>query len=305
QPEIHLLDGATSVGLEEKYILVVDDHAVNRKILREQLKAWKCVVDEAASGQEALKKMHEYKQIGTPFHAAIVDMLMPGMDGKMLGRRIQADPELTGTILIMLTSAGKRGDVVLLQDIGFSAYLTKPVKQHQLYDCLSTVLGMPLTIVKKPAKPIVTRFSMSEEKKRGIRILLVEDNAINQKIALKMLMKYSYYADTAQNGVEAIRMMEKVFYELVLMDVIMPDMDGYETTARIRNPSSNVKNHDVTIIAMTAHAMKGDREKCLNGGMDDYLSKPINPQSLLETIEKWLMKKRFKTVESNMSTISC
>lgn len=305
QPEINLLDGITSVELEKKFILVVDDHAVNRKILREQLKAWKCVVDEAASGQEALKKMHEYKQIGTPFHAAIVDMLMPGMDGKMLGRRIQADPELTGTILIMLTSAGKRGDVVLLQDIGFSAYLTKPVKQHQLYDCLSTVLGMPLTIVKKPAKPIVTRFSMSEEKKRGIRILLVEDNAINQKIALKMLMKYSYHADTAQNGVEAIRMMENSFYELVLMDVIMPDMDGYETTARIRDPSSNVKNHDVTIIAMTAHAMTGDREKCLKAGMDDYLSKPINPQSLLETIERWLMKKRFMTVESNMSIMSC
>ncbi|MGD9971792.1 MAG: response regulator [Desulfatirhabdiaceae bacterium] len=295
--------GTTPVALEEKYILIVDDHAVNRKILKEQLNSWKCVVDVAVSGLEALKKLHDYKQKGTPFHAAIVDMLMPGMDGKMLGRRIKSDPELTETILVMLTSAGKRGDAILLQDIGFSAYLTKPVKQQQLYDCLSTVLGMPLTIVKKPAKPIITRFSLSEEKKRSIRILLVEDNAVNQKVALKMLGKYGYYADTAHNGIDAVRLMENVFYDLVLMDVIMPDMDGYETTARIRDLSSNIRNHDVIVIAMTAHAMKGDREKCLAAGMNDYLSKPINPRSLLETIERWLMKKRNLDQESNLNAL--
>lgn len=303
QSETIVPAGTTPVALEEKYILIVDDHAVNRKILKEQLNSWKCVVDVAISGLEALKKLHDYKQKGTPFHAAIVDMLMPGMDGKMLGRRIKSDPDLTETILVMLTSAGKRGDAILLQDIGFSAYLTKPVKQQQLYDCLSTALGMPLTIVKKPAKPIITRFSLSEEKKRSIRILLVEDNAVNQKVALKMLGKYGYYADTAHNGIDAVRLMENVFYDLVLMDVIMPDMDGYETTARIRDMSSTIRNHDVIVIAMTAHAMKGDREKCLAAGMNDYLSKPINPSSLLETIERWLMKKRNVDQESTLNAL--
>jgi len=303
QSETIVPAGTTPVALEEKYILIVDDHAVNRKILKEQLNSWKCVVDVAISGLEALKKLHDYKQKGTPFHAAIVDMLMPGMDGKMLGRRIKSDPDLTETILVMLTSAGKRGDAILLQDIGFSAYLTKPVKQQQLYDCLSTALGMPLTIVKKPAKPIITRFSLSEEKKRSIRILLVEDNAVNQKVALKMLGKYGYYADTAHNGIDAVRLMENVFYDLVLMDVIMPDMDGYETTARIRDMSSTIRNHDVIVIAMTAHAMKGDREKCLAAGMNDYLSKPINPRSLLETIERWLMKKRNVDQESTLNAL--
>lgn len=276
--------------LTDKRILIVDDNSLNRVVLREQLVAWKCRVWEASGGEEALTIMHRQADNGEPFHAVILDMLMPGMDGKTLGRRIKTDPRLTQTVLIMLTSAGKRGDATLLQDIGFAAYLTKPVKQQQLRECLSAVLGIPQQAVYKPAAPILTRHRLTEEKKRSIKMLLVEDNPVNQKVVLKMLKKYGYSADTAANGAEAIRMLESTRYHIVLLDVVMPDMDGYQVTSIIRDPNSSVLQHDIVLIAMTAHAMKGDREKCLESGMDDYLSKPIRPDDLLGTIEKWVLK---------------
>ncbi len=282
------------VNIQGQRVLVVDDNIVNRRILKEQLKSWNCDVEEAEGGETALKLLRQFAGEDRPFRLAIVDMLMPEMDGKTLGRKIKTDPKITDTILVMLTSAGKRGDAELLQDIGFSAYLTKPVKHYQLYDCLSTVLGMPLTIVKKPAKPIVTRHTLSEEKKRSIRILLAEDNPVNQKVARKMLEKFGYYADTVSNGFEALKALSMIAYDMVLMDVVMPEMDGFEATAQIRNPASKVTNHAIPVIAMTAHAMKGDREKCLDAGMDDYISKPIKPDDLLSVVEKWALKNKRK-----------
>ncbi len=278
------------VELTDKRILIVDDNALNRIVLREQLIAWKCRVWEAAGGEQALAAMHRQADAGEPFHAVILDMLMPEMDGKTLGRKIKTDPRLTQTVLIMLTSAGKRGDATLLQDIGFAAYLTKPVKQQQLRECLSAVLGIPQQAVYKPAAPILTRHRLTEEKKRSIKILLVEDNPVNQKVVIKMLKKYGFTADTAPNGAEALRLLETNRYHLVFLDVVMPDMDGFQVAATIRDPASSVLQHDVTLIAMTAHAMKGDREKCLESGMDDYLPKPITPDALLNTIEKWVLK---------------
>ncbi len=286
---------AQTVKIQGQRILVVDDNAVNRRILKEQLKSWNCLVEEAENGETALKLLHQFVAEGHPFRLAIVDMLMPEMDGKSLGRKIKANPLTTDTILVMLTSAGKRGDAELLQDIGFSAYLTKPVKHYQLFDCISTVLGMPLAIVKKPAKPIVTRHTLSEEKKRSIRILLAEDNPVNQKVARKMLEKFGYYSDTVSNGFEAVKALTMIAYDMVLMDVVMPDMDGFEATIQIRNPLSKVINHHIPVIAMTAHAMKGDREKCLEVGMDDYISKPIKPEELLNVVEKWALKARRKS----------
>jgi signal transduction histidine kinase/CheY-like chemotaxis protein len=277
------------VDLKNKRILIVDDNALNRTVLREQLLAWQCQVWEAAGGTEALCLMHRQLGVKEPFDAVILDMLMPEMDGKTLGRRIKADPLLTQTILVMLTSAGKRGDATMLQDIGFAAYLVKPVKQQQLRECLSTVLGIPQRAVFKPAAPILTRHRLTEERKRSIRILLVEDNPINQKVALKMLKKFGYSADTAASGAQALKQLETISYHIVLMDVGMPDMDGFQVTAVIRDPQSSVLNHHVVIIALTAHAMQGDREKCIENGMNDYLPKPINPQDLLDTIEKWVI----------------
>jgi CheY-like chemotaxis protein len=201
----------------------------------------------------------------------------------------------------MLTSAGKRGDSEQLQDIGFSAYLTKPVRRHQLYDCLSVILTNPQTVVTKPSLPIVTRHSLSEKKKHGIRILIAEDNPVNQKIAQKMLEKFGYFSDAVSNGLEALKALGMIDYALVLMDVEMPDMDGIEATAQIRRSESKVCNHQIPIIAMTAHAMKGDREKCLEAGMDDYLSKPVKPDELLEMIEKWVQKIRKDMSNSTFS----
>lgn len=278
------------VDIQGQRILIVDDNRINRHILREQLKNWACMVEEAENGQDALMRLLQAAGENAPFSLAIIDMMMPEMDGKSLGRKIKTDPRITDTAIVMLTSAGRRGDAEQLQDIGFSAYLTKPVKRLQLHDCLSTVLGTPLTVVKKPATPIVTRHSLSEEKKRGIRILLAEDNPVNQKVARKMLEKFGYVSHAVSTGVEALKALGRIDYDLVLMDVEMPEMNGLDATARIRSPESTVMNHRVPVIAMTAHAKKGDREKCLEAGMDDYISKPVKPQELLDVVEKWVRK---------------
>ncbi|WP_051327952.1 response regulator [Desulfatirhabdium butyrativorans] len=277
------------VDLKNKRILIVDDNTLNRTVLREQLLAWQCRVWEAAGGTEALFLMHRQLAEKEPFDAVILDMLMPEMDGKTLGRRIKSDPLLTQTILVMLTSAGKRGDATMLQDIGFAAYLIKPVKQQQLRECLSTVLGIPQRAVFKPAAPIMTRHRLTEERKRSIRILLVEDNPVNQKVVLKMLKKFGYHADTAASGAQALKLLGERTYHIVLMDVGMPDMDGFQVTSVIRDPKSPVRHHTVVVIALTAHVMQGDREKCIANGMNDYLPKPINPQDLLDTVEKWVV----------------
>jgi PAS domain S-box-containing protein len=289
------------VDIQGQRILIVDDNRINRQILREELKNWSCFVEEAENGEDALSRLLLAAEKNVSFHLAIIDMMMPGMDGKTLGRKIKADSRITGTAMVMLTSAGRRGDAEQLQDIGFSAYLTKPLKRLQLHGCLSTVLGTPLTIVKKPAKPIVTRHTLSEEKKHSIRILLAEDNPVNQKVAQKMLEKFGYYSNTVSNGFEAVKALSMIDYDLVLMDVVMPEMDGFDATSQIRNPASKVMNHRVPVIAMTAHAMKGDREKCLEAGMDDYISKPVKPQELLEVVEKWVRKIRNGKSNSSVS----
>ena len=286
----------SSIDIHRQRILIVDDNPINRRILKEQIKIWDCYVEEAGDGETALDLLNLAALENRPFHLAIIDMMMPKMDGKALGRKIKANPNTTDTVMVMLTSSGRRGDAELLQDIGFSAYLTKPVKRQQLYDCLSTVLGMPVVVIKKPAKPIVTRHTLSEEKKRSIRILLAEDNPVNQKVAQKMLEKFGYYSDAVSNGFEVIKALSMIAYDIVLMDVVMPDMDGFEATAKIRDPESKVINHRIPIIALTANAMKGDREKCLSAGMDDYITKPVKPQELLDVLEKWVLKtKRFSS----------
>ncbi|MBU2479652.1 MAG: response regulator, partial [Proteobacteria bacterium] len=172
--------------------------------------------------------------------------------------------------------------------IGFEGYLNKPVRRSLLYDCLITVLNQHEA--NDPAndrdKPLVTSYRISEEKKKQLKILLAEDNKINQKVALSLLKKIGYTADAVENGVLAIQALEQKDYHLVLMDVQMPEMDGISATKFIRSPESKVKNHKVIIIAMTAHAMKKDRDLCLAAGMNDYISKPIKPGTLMDAIEK-------------------
>jgi PAS domain S-box-containing protein len=295
--------------IRRKRILIVDDNAVNRQVLREQLKSWGCRYGEAYTGDQAIVELRRARKMKDPFEIAIVDMQMPEMDGEELGRQIKEDPDLAATVLIMVSSMGTRGDAARLKNIGFAAYLTKPIKQSQFYDCLAATAGRWKEKERPQDTAIVTRYSLADDKKRRVGILLAEDDPTNQKVALHILKKFGYLSDAVSNGQEVLEALEKAPYDIVLMDIQMPVMDGYAATGRIRRlelESQRVKPNEedtsvapapcfpyleqskrIPIIAMTAHAMKGDREKCIAAGMDDYTPKPINPQELLEKIEKW------------------
>ncbi|MDP6544447.1 MAG: response regulator [Phycisphaerae bacterium] len=268
-------------------VLVVDDNATNRRILQTYLATWGCRLTEVTCADEAIAAMRTATDEGDPFRIALLDNLMPAVDGDTLGRRIKADSQLHDVVLVMLTSTAQRGDAGRMRDAGFAAYLVKPVKQSQLLDCLRTVTGKSDDSALVLSEAIVTRHSLNEDRKRRLRILLVEDNTMNQKVALRILeMKFGCRADAVANGKEAVESLSRQDYDLVLMDCQMPEMDGFDATRSIRNPNSPVRNHDIPIIAMTANAMKGDREKCMAAGMDDYVAKPVRPQELAEAIER-------------------
>jgi len=214
------------------------------------------------------------------------------MDGEAVGHAIQADRRLADTRMVMLASLGARGDARHVEEIGFAAYATKPIRHQELFDVLSSVLSGRSD---SGPQPIVTRHSARErfQPSAGVkaRILLAEDNITNQRVALGILKKLGLRADAVANGAEAVKALESMPYELVLMDVQMPVLDGLEATRQIRTPQSKVRNHAIAIIAMTAHAMQGDRERCLEAGMNDYVSKPVSPQALTEVLTRWLPKK--------------
>jgi PAS domain S-box-containing protein len=296
QPEDRKTEVVIPEDIRGQRILIVDDHATNRLVLRELLRSWDCRFEEAENGEQALERLREALAETDPFRIALVDMQMPVMDGATLGGKIKADPDLNPTRLVMLTSAGMRGDASRLKAIGFSAYLNKPVKKSHLYDSLATVLGIPSTPSRERSTPIITRYGLEEAKKRRVRILVAEDNVVNQKVALHILQKLGYRADAVADGREAVMALETIPYDLVLMDVQMPQMDGFEATWVIRDPASRVRNHHIPVIAMTAHAMKGDREKCLEAGMDDYVSKPVTALALNEILEKYLQSETVSTV---------
>ncbi len=265
------------------YVLVVDDNTTNREVLMAQLAAWSVRAEEAPDGPKALQALHLARDAGDPIQMAIVDMQMPGMDGATLARIIKADETLRDTRLVLFSSLGQRGDARIMEEIGFSAYLTKPVRQSELFDCLSAVLAGAAN-----SQPIVTRHTVREMRRGTVRILLAEDNITNQQVAIGILKKLGLRADAVANGAEALKALEILPYDLVLMDVQMPEMDGLEATRYIRSSQSKVLSHHIPVIAMTAHAMQGDREKCLEAGMNDYVSKPVSPKVLAETLERWL-----------------
>ena len=270
------------------HVLVVDDNATNREVLSAQLRAWGVRPEEVADGPSALLALARARDAGDPFGAAILDMQMPDMDGADVARAIKADATLEHTRLVLLTSLGQRGDARQMEEIGFSAYLMKPARQSDLFDSLSTVLAPSRD--SRAARHIVTRHAVREMRRGEVRILLAEDNVTNQQVALGILKKLGLRADAVADGAEALRSLEAVPFDLVLMDVQMPEMDGLEATRRIRDPHSAVLNPRIPIIAMTAHAMQGDRERCLEAGMDDYVTKPISPEALAEALDRWLPK---------------
>jgi len=272
--------------LRGAHILVVDDNATNREVLSAQLRAWGARPEVVPDGPTGLLALAHMRDAGDPFAAAILDMQMPGMDGTDVARAIKADDTLKDTRLVLLTSLGQRGDAREMEEIGFSAYLMKPARQSDLFDSLSTVLaGAP---VSRTSRHIVTRHAVREMRRSAIRILLAEDNLTNQQVALGILKKLGLRADAVGDGSEAIRALETIPYDLVLMDVQMPVMDGLEATRLIRDPRSAVLRRGIPIIAMTAHAMQGDRERCLEAGMDGYVTKPISPDALAEALDRWL-----------------
>ncbi|MCC7477239.1 PAS domain S-box protein [bacterium] len=266
--------------------LVVDDTQQNLEVLRLQLEGVSADVHTALSGAEAMSMLHAALENGRPYEVAILDHMMPEMSGEDLARSIKADERLRDLHLILLTSAGRRGDAQRMLELGFEAYLSKPVTQSQLFDCVvGLVVPSELSdTYVKDSRSIVTKYSLSEARGRQQSVLLVEDNKVNQKVAVRLLEQADYKVTVANDGYEALEALANNSFALVLMDYHMPGIDGLETTRRIRQMDGPMSR--VPIAAMTAKAMSGDREACLGAGMDDYLTKPINPQEMFSCIER-------------------
>jgi CheY-like chemotaxis protein len=272
-------------------VLIVDDDDVNRRVLREQVIGWGMRNGSCASGDEALGALRAAHREGDPYPIAIVDYQMPGMDGAALAKTIKDDPALRDTVVVMLTSLGQSGDA--RHSAHCDAYLVKPVRNSQLLQALTT------TCAKRRGTPTAAdgaaeRTSISEwkdamtgrSKGRPIRSLVAEDNAVNQKVAIRMLEKLGIRADVAANGREAVDLFALLPYDLVLMDCQMPEMDGYDATRAIRKREP--PDRRAVIIAMTAEAMAGAREHCLDAGMDDYIAKPVRLEDLAATLDRSL-----------------
>ena len=274
-------------------VLIVDDNAVNRDILREQVESWGMRALISVSPTDALRALRQAKAEGDPCRVAILDFHMPEMDGKMLAEKIKADPIITDTTLIMLTSVGQKGDGRAMREIGVAGYLVKPARSSLLLDTIVTVLRDE----ELGESRLVTRHTIAEEQAvtraeplpavaKQYTILVAEDNEVNQIVVEQMLERTPFQPIMAPNGEAAVRLYQEYEVDLILMDVSMPQMDGYEATARIREMETRTGIH-TPIIGLTAHAMKGDRERCIDAGMDDYLSKPVRQEELGRMLNKW------------------
>ncbi len=277
-------EGPAITGLKGLSVLVVDDNATNRQILEETFLYWGMVPTVVDCGKTALGAMDRAVDEENPFTLVITDCMMPEMDGFSLAERISENPRLATSTIIMLTSAGERGDASRCVKLGIAAYLLKPIKQSELLFTVAKVLHEPCADVDKSC--LVTRHSIRESK-RKLRILLAEDNLVNQRLAVTMLERMGHIVSVAPNGEKALEAVAKETFDLVLMDVQMPRMDGIEATRAIRETEKELGTH-VPILAMTAYALHEDRERCLAAGMDGYLSKPINAQELFEAIDNLL-----------------
>jgi PAS domain S-box-containing protein len=273
--------------LQDAKVLVVDDNATNRSLVCRLLNSWGCRPEETADGNSALAILRQAVQGADPFRMALLDMSLPGMDGEELGRRILADSQLQHTALVLMTGFGRQSDWARLQALGFAGHVSKPIWEHTLREALLALgpkgSGAPPSAAAAHPQPGIARGN------GHARILVAEDNLTNQEVALAVLQKLGYRAHLVASGVEALRALREADYDVVLMDCEMPDMDGYEATRRIRDHQTGTRNPYIPIIALTADAMSGDRDKCLQAGMSDYLAKPVEPRQLAEVLEKWLI----------------
>jgi PAS domain S-box-containing protein len=292
QPPKSVVVAAVKQSLDQLRVLIVDDNATNRRILRHQSKCWGMLPTETESAQQALTLLSAAAAEGAAYDLAILDLMMPEMDGFDLARAIKAKPEIASVPLVLLTSFGERRHSVVAQEVGIAAYLTKPVRQSRLFESLTTVISDAM----KPWAASESLLLSPGRERRGVTqdeaklsnelILVAEDNIVNQKVAIRQLRKLGFRADAVANGREAIEALGRIPYALVLMDCQMPEMDGYAATIEIRRREGVTKR--TPIVAMTAHALEGDREKCIEAGMDDYISKPVRTEELERVIAQLL-----------------
>jgi two-component system, sensor histidine kinase and response regulator len=266
-------------------VLVVDDNAINRKILTAMLERWEMTSRQVESGKEAIRCMKQAVSDNKPFKFVLVDVQMPEMDGFELIRRIREDDDISNTRLIVLTSSGTKGDGKRCRDLGVTAYLRKPISANEIQETFLMAMGNG--VQKREHPQLITRFSLKEQRKR-YRILVAEDNLVNQKLIKRILEKRGFSVDIADNGEETVKNVNRGQYDLVLMDIQMPVMDGLEATRLIRKRELDSNKRRIPIVALTAHAMKGDRERFLEAGMNAYISKPIKQQELMDVIETYL-----------------
>lgn len=287
--DLPLLDGLDDqsreislTSLSHARVLIVDDNATNRRLVEHNLSAWKMTTDEASNGSEALTKLRDAVNANQPYDLVITDMNLPQMDGMVLARLIKCDPLLDATHIIILTSLSNRVEPAMMRVVGIDACLTKPVKQSALFDAIANALAGSV----ERAVRVDTPPAALVELRTDVRVLVAEDNVVNQKVAVRQLAKLGLVADAVANGVEAVEAVSRGGYALVLMDVQMPEMDGFTAARELRRRGSKVP-----IVALTANALAGDRDRCLEAGMDDYLSKPIVESELGRVLAQYLPEK--------------
>ncbi len=290
-------------SLENRHILIVDDNATSREILKTRLTSWGVRPEEAQNAHQAIEKLKYADEHDDPYQLAILDVQMPQVDGIQLANKIKADSTLSDVKLIMLSSLGKQEDIIQSEVLDIEGYLIKPVRHTELQNLLANILGKTEEMLVESTKigkiADAKRYSVKDlTLESSNHILVVEDNITNQQVALGILKKLEQEAAAVSNGEEAINALKNIPYDLVFMDVQMPVMDGIKATQEIRKQNSEVLNPSIPIIAMTAHALEGDKERCLNAGMNDYVSKPIQPGLLVEKLIQWLPEKTQKEEES-------
>ncbi|MEI9997882.1 MAG: response regulator [Verrucomicrobiota bacterium] len=294
EKQVITLKSVVHQDLSGLHVLIVDDNATNREILDHHTRIWKMRSSLAENGKQALEMLRA-ASTKDPFELAILDMQMPEMDGLMLGEAIKDDPSIAAVRLIMLTSLGNQLDAEAMKKGGIEACVLKPVKQSRLFNRIAEVMAGHRPLARKKTQTATLTMKSARGTaplgvtKKPTRILLAEDNVINQKVAIGLLSNIGYSADVANNGLEVLAALDLRPYDLVLMDCQMPELDGYETTHRIRE-RADCKS--MRIIAMTANAMRGESEKCIEAGMDDYLSKPVRLESLRDMLARWMPEKK-------------
>ena len=267
--------------LPQVSVLVVDDNVVNRRIFHEQLTRWGMQPVAVDSGRAAIDALADAKSAGRPFALVLLDANMPDLDGFAVAEEIGRRPELADATIMMLTSSGEYGDTSRCRELGIAAYLVKPVRQLDLAEAIARAMSAPAVA---PAAPNVVPLPVIQRSFRRMHVLLAEDNIVNQRVAVRLLTKRGHHVTVASNGREALEAIERTAFDVVLMDVQMPEMGGIEATAVIRDRERTLGGR-LRIVAMTAHALKGDRERCFAAGMDGYLSKPIDRLQLFDAVE--------------------